>query len=569
MLKDILAKYKKTIVLYILIGIGKIFAASMSVIYFQKLIDKIPGLKSVKELLSVLTLYGVFMISDCILSYVNEYPGKILQEGIYQRIKILALKKVSVISYKEYSNRGTGTLVKLIENGSEAGKKIIFDFYIYIAKELLPTIIISLICIGVYDKSVVVAIGIGYILVFIITNLLLKYLYRIKEHVLINEEFISKYFVRGIMEMVVFRVNKRFKYEIEKIKNSADSVVKAKAKILMIHELFFTLFALIVIAIKILIIIISVSKVSSTITVGTVVALISFVDRIYTPIAIFNVIFVDYKLDRVAYNRFLEFINSPEDEQLNYGKDIKFNNGDIDFKNVQLSYGDREILKNISFHIKGGTSTAIVGTSGAGKSTIIKILLGLLKPNSGEILVDNGSLKDVKLNDYYPYISYVSQDAPIFDGTIRENIIFDEKVSDDEIFKILQLVQLKELVLKLKAGLNTEIGERGMKLSGGEKQRLALARIFFQKSKIVILDEPTSAMDSITEELVTNNLLKMLKGRTIIVIAHRLKTVKETDNIMVLQSGNIIECGDFQTLMFKDGVFKMLWKSQVKDVTIW
>jgi len=493
-LKDILEKYKRTMFLYILIGIGQIFAASISVIYFQKLIDKIPSLKSIKELLNVLILYGVLMISDCILSYINEYPGKILQEGIYQRIKILALKKVSLIAYKEYSNVGTGTLVKLIENGAEAGKKIIFDFYIYIAKELLPTIIISLVCIGIYDKSVVVAIGIGYILVFIITNLLLKYLYRIKEHVLINEEFISKYFVRGIMEMVVFRVNKRFKYEIEKIKNSADSVIKAKAKILMIHELFFTLFALIVIAIKILIIIISVSKVSSTITVGTVVALISFVDKIYTPIAIFNVIFVDYKLDRVAYNRFLEFINSPEDKHLNYGKDIEFNNADIVFENVELCYGDREILKNISFHIKGGTSTAIVGTSGAGKSTIIKILLGLLKPNSGEVLVDNEALKDVKLNAYYSYISYVSQDAPIFDGTIRENIIFNIKISDEDIYKVLELVQLKELICKLKDGLDTEVGEKGMKLSGGEKQRLALARIFFQKSKIVILDEPTSAM---------------------------------------------------------------------------
>lgn len=568
MLKDILEKYKKTIFLYILIGIGQIFAASMSVIYFQKLIDKIPGLKGVRELLSVLTLYGVFMVSDCILSYVNEYPGKTLQEGIYQRIKILALKKVSVIDYKEYSSIGTGTLVKLIENGADAGKKIIFDFYIYIAKELIPTIIISLICIGVYDKSVVIAIAIGYVLVFIITNLLLKYLYRIKEHVLINEEFISKYFVRGIMEMLVFRINKRFKHEIEKVRSSADSVVKAKTKILMIHELFFTMFALIVIVIKLVIIVIGVSKTSSTISVGAVVALISFVDKIYTPIAIFNVIFVDYKLDKITYKRFLKFINLPEDKNLNLGDNIRLKNADISFRNVNFSYNDRKILNNVAFDIKGGSSVAIVGTSGSGKSTIIKVLLGLLKPDSGEVLINGQDLKDIKLNDYYSYISYVSQDTPIFDGTIRENIIFDKKISDEDIFKTLELVQLKELVCKLKDGLSTEIGEKGMKLSGGEKQRLALARIFFQKSKIVILDEPTSAMDSITEEIVTNNMLKIFKGRTIIVIAHRLKTVREADNIMVFDNGNIIECGDFQTLMLQNGVFKMLWESQVKDATI-
>ncbi|WP_234123894.1 ABC transporter ATP-binding protein [Clostridium hydrogenum] len=564
MLKDILKKYKKIIFIYIFLGVGQIFASSMSVIYFQKLIDKIPSLKGIKGLLSVLIAYGVFMISDLIISYVNEYPGKILNEGIYQTIKILALKKVSVIDYKEYTNIGTGTLVKLIENGADAGTKIIFDFYLYIAKELIPTVVISLICIGAYDKNIAVAIVMGYILIFIITNLLLKYLYKIKEHVLTNEEFISKYFVRGIMEMLVFRVNKRFKHEIEKIKISANNVVKAKAKIVMLHELFFTLFALIVVVIKILIIIISVSRVSGTITVGTVVALISFVDKIYTPIAIFNVIFVDYKLDKLTYNRFLKFINSPEDKNLNSGRKIQIRNADISFRDIEFSYGDRKILRKVSFDIKGGSSVAIVGTSGAGKSTIIKIILGLLKPSSGDVLIDNEMLKDIKLNDYYSYISYVSQASPIFDGTIRENIVFNEKIEDTEIFKVLELVKLKELVTKFKAGLNTEIGERGIKLSGGEKQRLALARVFFQESKIVILDEPTSAMDSITEEIITNNLLKRLKGRTVIVIAHRLKTIKNTDNILVFENGDIKERGKFEELMRIEGSFKGLWERQVK-----
>ena len=194
------------------------------------------------------------------------------------------------------------------------------------------------------------------------------------------------------------------------------------------------------------------------------------------------------------------------------------------------------------------------------------MILGLLKPDSGEILVDENDLSKVLLNDYYDDIAYVSQDAPIFDGSLRENIVFDENVSDDDIYDILEQVQLKEFVMALPDKLSTEVGERGVKLSGGEKQRLAFARVFFQKSKIVILDEPTSALDSITEEFITNNLLKKCKDKTIIIIAHRLHTIKNVDQILVIDNGMLAETGSFEALVNKDGLFNKLWTCQTKDM---
>ncbi|MFD3158813.1 ABC transporter ATP-binding protein (plasmid) [Haloimpatiens sp. FM7330] len=563
MLKGVLKKFKKISILYILNGVIQILAASLSVVYLQKIIDKIPGTKSYSNILTLLISYGLLLLLDCVLSYVDEYPNRMLSNGIYQELKILALKKISRISYSEYQNLGTGKLVQLVENGANAGREILFDFYMTIFRSLLPEIIISLIFIGKYNIKIMAAICIGYVFIFLISNRLMKYLYKIKNSILTSEEWLSKYFVRGFMEVVVFRINKRFAREINKIEKTSMKVVKTKTKIRMIHELFFTLFALIVIAIKLVILFIGVNKViKGESTVGTIIALIAFVDKIYTPIAIFNVIFIDYKLNKIAFNRFSDFINLPDDVNLNNGYHFKINNGDIEFKNVSFKYTTSKVLNDISFKIKGNSSTAIVGTSGAGKSTIIKIILGLLKSNSGNIFVDGNDLNNTLLNEYYDHISYVSQDAPIFDGSLRENIVFDEDVSDDIIYHILDEVRLKEFVMALPDKLNTEVGERGLKLSGGEKQRLAFARVFFQKSKIVILDEPTSALDSITEHIITNNMLKTLKGRNIIIIAHRLNTIKNVDNILVIDNGKVHESGSFESLINKNGLFKKLWNSQ-------
>lgn len=563
MLKDVLKKFKTMSFIYISNGILQILAASLSVVYFQKLIDELPATKSYMDVLPLIIIYALLLLLDCILSYLDEYPLRILSNGIYQEIKIQALKKIGRIDFSAYQNLGTGSLIQLVENGAEAGKSILFDFYLTVFKQLLPQILISLILIGSYNLKIMFVILLSYFMVFAISNKLMKKLYEIKDDVLASEELLSKHFVRGFMELVVFRLNKCFAKEIAKVEKTSNQIVKDKAKIRMVHELFFTLFALIVITIKLTILFLgTVEIVKGQTTIGTIIALIAFVDKIYSPIAIFNVIFIDFKLNKVTFKRFKEFMDLPDDKNLFCGKTPNITKGNIVCNNVNFSYGDNLILNNLNLNIKGGTSTAIVGSSGGGKSTLIKILLGLLKPSSGEVLIDDLNLNEFTLNDYYDHISYVSQDAPIFDGTLRENIVFDTTVSDDEIFSILEEVKLKDFVMNLPLKLDTEVGEKGVKISGGEKQRLALARLFFQKSQIVILDEPTSALDSLTEETVTNNMLKRLKGKTIIVIAHRLHTIKDVDKIFVIDNGTVEDCGLFDELLAKEGLFYELWSCQ-------
>jgi len=300
-------------------------------------------------------------------------------------------------------------------------------------------------------------------------------------------------------------------------------------------------------------------------SIGIVIALIMFIDQVYAPLAIFNVLYVDYKLNRVTYHRFEEFLNSPEDRNLDRGRDVKTIQGNIEFKSVNFNYGTSSILSDVTFSVSQGNSIAIVGLSGSGKSTIIKLMLGLLKKKSGNILYDGIDIDEIKLNSLYEHISYISQETPIFDTTIRENIIFDNKLPDEHVYEILINVYLKEKVLSFPDQLDIMVEERGMKLSGGERQRLAFGRIIAQQRNIVILDEPVSALDNITEKSIMDNVLQMFSNKTLIIIAHRLYSIKDVDKILLVKDGKIVDEGDFEYLSRHSAYFQELWSKEIQN----
>jgi ATP-binding cassette subfamily B protein len=367
------------------------------------------------------------------------------------------------------------------------------------------------------------------------------------------------------MELVVFRTNKRFNSEIAKAEHASREIVNSKTKMKMIHEAFFAIFALFITIIKVIIIFISWK--GNVLSAGAVVALITLIDKAYSPVAIFNVLFVQYKLDRSAFKRYTDLLDIPNDVKLNSGKRINSMEvkGNISFDKVCFSYGGKKVFDDLSFKIQAGTSVAFVGESGSGKSTIVKQIIGLLKVDKGNIYVDTNNLAEVNLNDFYDYVSYTSQEAPVFDGTLRENIIFDKDISDNEVLAVLKSVGLFSFYSSLTKGLDTEVGEKGIMLSGGERQRLALARVFFGEAKIIILDEATSAMDNVTEELVMKNIMEQLKNKTVITIAHRLNTIKEYKKIYVFKKGKIVGEGNFNGLLESNQYFQQLWNASVEN----
>ena len=530
--KYIIRKNLWLISVYMLTGISAAFLLNFNANYFQILTDRF---SDGTLTFSAIAVYCLTLTLMCAVNYFDNYPDKRLSNGVYLDFKLLALRKISMVDYLSYVNIGTGELIQRVENGAAAGKSILVDFMLRLFRELLPSMIFSMIFIMNINKNIMFAMLAGYILVFIVTNLLLKALYKIKEKILTDEESFSGVFVRGLSEMVTFRINRRFKREIQRAEEASGEIVSSKVKMTLIHEAFFAVFALIVIFIKIALILYAWT--TRELSVGEVIALLALIDNAYTPIAIFNVLYVQFKLDKAAFKRFSDFLLLDEDRRLSSGKSAPSTIDSVELKNISFSYGGKSVIKDMNYHINSGEKTAIVGESGSGKSTILKLLTGLIKPDKGEIFISKQPLSEMNLTDYYGHIIYISQDAPIFEGTLKENIVFDKTIDNAQILSALDEVCLADFYKKSEHGLDTRIGERGANISGGECQRLALARLWFSDADLVILDEATSAMDTDTEDAVMCAVMQRLADKTVVMVTHRLNIARGFDKIIHIGTG--------------------------------
>ena len=556
-MKEILRKNRNWIIVHLAIGLFNAFMANYKTGYFQKVIDGLADRTvNVREIL----FYGAILFVNYGMNYLDEFPAAKLRNEIYLDFKLLALLKIEKADYVEYQKLGTGKLVQQIENGANAGKGVLYDFWFCVVRNLFPTIVFSLYFIWKIDRNITCFLMAGYIFVFLVTNLLLKGLYQVKEKILTNEEELNHFLVRGFMEMPVFRMKHQFPGEIKKASRAKQIIVSSKVKMTMIHEAFFTVFALLVACLDIGILIYAWKN--SHLSIGAVVALITLIEHAYSPIAIFNVIYVQYKLDTSAWIRFTNLLDLKEDTQLQEGTTFDTLLNEIRVENLSYAYDSKKVLDHINLTIKKGEKTAFVGESGSGKSTLAKALIGLLKYEEGDILFDEESLKEISLDSLYKKVTYLSQDTPVFDGTIRENLVFDREIPENDLSVGLDNTQLLPLLASLEHGVNTRIGEKGTCLSGGEKQRLALARLWFDSSEIIVLDEATSALDNVTETIVIQNVLRQVNNATVIAVAHRLTTIHEFDRIIVLKEGKIVGNGTFEELRANNSYFLELYNKE-------
>ncbi len=249
------------------------------------------------------------------------------------------------------------------------------------------------------------------------------------------------------------------------------------------------------------------------------------------------------------------------DGEVNLEEEVK---GEIIFDDVNFDYPSRNnILRKLSFKIEGGKTIAFVGSTGAGKSTIIKLLLRLYDPQSGTISLDGHNIKDLKLNELRSSIGIVPQETFILDGTIRENILYgNHKATENDILEASKIAELDQFILSLDDKYETLVGERGQKLSGGQKQRLSIARAVLKNPPVLILDEATSSVDNETEAAIQRSLEKIIKGRSTILIAHRLSTIVNADKIYVLENGKINGEGTHSELLVNNETYAKLWNVQ-------
>lgn len=255
-----------------------------------------------------------------------------------------------------------------------------------------------------------------------------------------------------------------------------------------------------------------------------------------------------------------------DDIEQNEGKEIiRDIYGEFDFKDVTFRYNniDRPVLHNLNLHVDKGETIALVGESGAGKSTILNLVIGFNQVNSGEVLIDGHNMKDIDLRSYRKYLAVVPQTSILFSGTIRDNITYGvDNVDEATLDEIVKAANLTDLINSLPDGLDTMVGEHGGKLSGGQRQRISIARALIRNPKVIVLDEATSALDSISEKLIQEALNNLTKDRTTFIVAHRLSTIKDADKIAVIADGHCVEYGTYDELMNLKGEFYQMKKIQ-------
>lgn len=300
-------------------------------------------------------------------------------------------------------------------------------------------------------------------------------------------------------------------------------------------------------------------------TTGELVGFVLLANTFVKPIERINTMVEMYPKGFAGFKRFNEelarkpaIVDSPN------AKVAPHFNGNIHYDNVSFEYDDgRPVLENINLEIKAGEMVAFVGPSGAGKTTLINLLPRFYDTTKGSISIDGVNIKDYTLSSLRSQIGTVQQDVFLFNGTIRENVLYGKlDASDEEVERAIEAAKLKEVIEEFPEGLETPIGERGVKLSGGQKQRLSIARIFLKNPSILILDEATSALDTQTEQFIQNSFDELSKGRTTLVIAHRLATIKNVDRIIVVTPNGIVEQGTHKELLEKNGHYAELYYAQ-------
>ena len=304
---------------------------------------------------------------------------------------------------------------------------------------------------------------------------------------------------------------------------------------------------------------------------GEFAAFILYISMFLNPINRFVTLFEQLQEGMSGFTRFHDIMNeAPEiDEGKTELEDIK---GDIAFENVSFGYSSdaeenkRLVLSNLNLNIRAGETLALVGPSGGGKSTLCNLIPRFYNIDSGKITLDGIDIRDIKLHSLRKNIGIVSQNIFLFDGTVRDNIAYGNlDATEEEITEAAKKANIHDYIVTLDRGYDTEVGERGVKLSGGQKQRIAIARVFLKNPKLLILDEATSALDNVTEMQIQASLEELSAGRTVIVVAHRLSTVKNADEIVVLDQSGIVEKGTHEELLAKDGEYRKLYSYQFKE----
>lgn len=534
-------------------------------------------------------IYFILLIISRIVSYISNIESIKQSSGTMQQfLEEFSLRSVLKLNSSQYIENHSAIRLQIIEKGEDAAQEIIETILLQ-ALPLILTFIFSVFAIGFYSISIAV---ISFIVILITTFTTYKftnYLRPLRRKSSDMWDRQRKIKVEGFEHLKLIKLfSMEEKYIVKYLKNRLEtmnyhlSVWIKNADFSNIREIFLTIVKYISLVLAVYFF------AKGYITIGIVYSLFSWITNMYSQFSSVNTIMRNLPTNFIYLEKYLNIIDmqpSFEEEGEN-----EFKSGDIEFTNINFKYpkGNKSVLHDLSFNIKEGSKVAFVGYSGSGKTTIIQLLLRAYDYNIGDVKIGGINLKEMSANSLREHIGYVEQHVDLFDDTIKENILFgvkdinklknlsrhtrskrDVKITEEEINKEIEEIARKARIDQFYHRLGdkkfeTMIGERGIKLSGGERQRVGIARALIKDPAILIFDEATSALDAENEKFIKEAIEEASVGRTTIIIAHRLSTVRDVDEIFMMKNGKILASGNHETLLKTCKEYKELVEEQLK-----
>ena len=518
--------------------------------------------------LSVLLAYGIFRLSSLAL---NELRDALFARVAQHAVRALALKvfeHLHSLSIRFHLSRKTGALNRFIDRGTNSVRFLLS----FVAFNVVPTIIELLLVGGIlwalfgfiYTAITVTTIALYVWLTFVITT----WRTRIRREMNDAENDIGSRTVDSLLNFETVRYFNNETHEVARLDEALADYETAAVRTRESLSLLNVAQAGVVTAGVTLMLVLAAFDIrNGDMTVGDFVVVNTYLLQVAIPLNILGTVYREIRQAMVDMENLFSLVDEQtEVADATHAQPLRHQGGSIEFRQVSFGYeSERTILHNISFSIAPGTTTAIVGPTGSGKSTISRLLLRFYDPQSGNILIDGQDLLDLTQHSLRQAIGVVPQDTVLFNDTLYYNIAYgDPKADEGRILAAAKAAQLDDFIQRLPGGYQTVVGERGLKLSGGEKQRVAIARALLRDPGIFFFDEATSSLDSNTEREIQSNFAKISKGRTSLVIAHRLSTIVNADQILVLADGEIIERGAHPQLLADGGLYAQLWQEQQK-----